>query len=89
MTLSLDKIKILVPNTDDVEVEQVYLWMSLAIREGYGEGRDLEGGPTWSMRDFLRVIEEYAPRAFMELTRSAEERILTGEELELLNGIIR
>ena len=88
-SLSLDNIKILIPNMDDPEIEQVHLWMQLAIRAGYGEGKDLEGGPTWSMRDFLRVIKEDAPRAFMELSRAAEERTLTGEELELLDGITR
>ena len=88
-SLSLDKIQAWIPNMEDPQVEQVHLWMQLAIREGYGQGKDLEGGPTWSMRDFLRVIQESAPRAFLELCRSAEERQLTGEEMELLSGITR
>ena len=89
-SLTLDKIKILVPNADDPEVEQIHLWMKLAIRSGYGEGKEMvlaksdmsnpaSTGPTWSLRDFLRVIQQDAPRAFMELTRVAEERELTGE----------
>lgn len=69
----LFEVVVVYPNTSDVEVEEVYSWLQRAINENMGPGRDLQGGPTWTMRDFLRVIKEESPRAFGEMLREAND----------------
>ena len=61
----------IVPDTSDLEVEEVYDWMGRLLRENSGPGCDREGGPTWTLRDFLRAVRDESPRVFGELLREA------------------
>ena len=67
----MSRVVLLNTVTDDPELEEVYEWFQMNLREMMGPGRELQGGPTWTMRDFLRIIAAEAPRAYGELLRKA------------------
>ncbi len=65
------KVEFVVPDTSNPEVEEVYLWLRRIIKENAGPGKDLPGGDTWTMRDFIRSIAAESPRVFGEMLRQA------------------
>ena len=65
------KIVFIEPDTSDMEVEEIYKWFQILLNENIGAGRDLQGGPTWTLRDLLRVIRDESPRVFGQLLREA------------------
>ncbi len=68
-------IVFIVPEKSDVEVEEVYTWLHAMIGETLGPGRDLQGGPTYALRDYLRALKGQAPRVFGEMLREASNGI--------------
>jgi len=64
-------IVFIVPEKSDLEVEDVYIWLQSLLRESVGPGRDLQGGPTYALRDYLRLLKCEAPRVFGEMLREA------------------
>lgn len=65
------KVDFILPDTSDPEVEEILDWMNRIVRENAGPGKELEGGPTWSLRDLIRSIGAESPRVYSELLRVA------------------